>query len=72
MVITSLLRDELYKSGIVFNDPKDLKTKEILSESKIDVLKTIVDAETTLNGFAQYEDTIVKDKVSKESLILFK
>ena len=66
----AMARDELYKSGIVFNDPKDLKTKEILSESRIDVLKTIPDAETTLSGFAQYEDTIVKDKVSKESLIL--
>lgn len=66
----AMAKDELYKSGIVFNDPKDLKTKEILSESKLDVLKTIKDAVSTLSGFAQYEETIVKDKVSKESLIL--
>lgn len=66
----AMARDELYKSGIVFNDPKDLKTKEVLSESKIDVLKTIKDAEKTLSGFAQYEDTIKDSKTSKESIIL--
>ena len=66
----SMARDELYKSGIAYGSTKDLETKEVLSESKIDVLKTITDAESTLSGFAEYEDTIHSQKVSEKNLVL--
>ena len=66
----SMARDELYKSGIVYGSTKDLETKEVLSESKIDVLKTIINAKSTLSGFAEYEDTIVRKKVSEKNLVL--
>lgn len=66
----AMARDELYKSGIAFGDPKDLKTQQILTDSKLDVLKTIVGAETTLSGFAEFEDSIIKDRIKEEHLIL--
>ena len=65
----AMARDELYKSGIVFENPKDLKTKGILEESGLDVLKTVPDAEKDLSGFAEWEDTIVKERVDPLSLI---
>ena len=39
-----MAKEELYKSGIVFLNPKDLRTKNCLEESQLDVLKTIPDA----------------------------
>ena len=65
----AMARDELYKSGIVFENPKDLKTKGILEESSLDVLKTVPDAEKDLSGFAEFEDTIIKERVEPDSLI---
>ena len=65
----AMARDELYKSGIVFLNSKDLKTKSILEESNLDVLKTVPNADKNLSGFAEYEDTIIKEKVSPNSLI---
>ena len=65
----AMARDELYKSGIVFENPKDLKTRGILEESGLDVLKTVPDAEKDLSGFAEFEDTIIKERVEPDSLI---
>lgn len=65
----AMCRDELYKSGIVFENPKDLKTKSILGECSLDVLKTISDARKDLSGFAEFEDTIIHEKVDPDSLI---
>jgi hypothetical protein len=66
----AMARDELYKSGIAFGDPKDLKTQQVLTDSKLDVLKTISDAESTLSGFAEFEDSLIKDRIKEEYLIL--
>ena len=65
----AMARDELYKSGIVFENPKDLKTRGILEESGLDVLKTVPDAEKYLSGFAEWEDTIIKERVDPLSQI---
>ena len=51
----SMAKEELYKSGIVFLNPKDLRTKNCLEESQLDVLKTIPDAVKSLGGFAEFE-----------------
>lgn len=64
----AMARDELYKSGIVFENPKDLKTRGILEESGLDVLKTVPDAEKDLSGFAEWEDTIIKERVEPDCL----
>ena len=66
----AMARDELYKSGIVFENPKDLKTRGILEESGLDVLKTVPDAKKDLSGFAAYEDTIIKSSIEESSLIM--
>ena len=66
----AMARDELYKSGLAFNDPKDLKTQQVLSDSRLDVLKTVPDVEDTLSGFAEFEDSLIKDKISDEYLIM--
>ena len=62
----TMAKEELYKSGIVFQNPKDLKTQNCLTESQLDVLKTIPDAIKSLAGFAEFEkylhDNIVTQK----------
>ena len=46
----SMAKEELYKSGIVFENPRDLITRNCLEESQLDVLKTIPDAVKSLGG----------------------
>lgn len=62
-------KDELYKSGIAFENPKDLETKRVLTECKLDVLKTISDADKTMDGFAEFEASIHDNKIDAKHLI---
>jgi len=66
----AMARDELYKSGIVFLNKKDLETKSVLEESQLDVLGTIKNTSQSLSGFAQLEDSIHKQIVTKPNLIM--
>jgi|TARA_R110002073_G_scaffold331802_1_gene517011 hypothetical protein len=71
----SMAKEELYKSGIVFENPKDLKTRNCLEESQLDVLKTIPDAVKDLGGFAEYEKylhdgTVTESQLTMSSLIM--
>ena len=66
----SMARDELYKSGIVFLNKKDLETKKVLEESQLDVLRTIPNASQSLSGFAELEDSIHKEKIETPYLIV--
>jgi hypothetical protein len=66
----AMARDELYKSGIVFLNQRDLETKACLEESKLDVLKTIPDAPQSLAGFAEFEDSLHKEKIDEEYMII--
>jgi len=66
----SMAKEELYKSGIVFQNPRDLKTKSCLEESGLDVLKTIPDAEKDLSGFAKYEEYLHQETVTEAQLIM--
>ena len=59
-----MAKEELYKSGIVFQNPKDLKTKNCLEESQLDVLKTIPDAVKSLGGFAEFENVKIRGTLS--------
>lgn len=65
----AMSREELYKSGLAFLNTKDLLTKEVLTETKIDVLKTISGTDKTLSGFAEFEDSIHKNKIEPIHLV---
>ena len=56
-------------AGIFFSNPKDLETKDALSECKLDVLKTIPDAKQTLQGFAIFEKSLHSQLIDKEHLV---
>jgi len=64
-----MAREELYKSGLQFSDPKCLETLDVLKKCKLDVLRTNPNASKTLDGFAEFEDTIHKKKVDIEHLV---
>ena len=66
----SMAKEELYKSGIVFENPKDLKTRNCLEESQLDVLKTIPDAVKDLGGFAEYEKYLHDGTVTESQLTM--
>ena len=66
----SMAKEELYKSGIVFDNPKDLKTKNCLEESQLDVLKTIPDAVKDLGGFAKFAEYLHDGTVTESQLIM--
>jgi hypothetical protein len=66
----SMAKEELYKSGIVFENPKDLKTKNCLEESQLDVLGTIPDAVKSLGGFAEFEKYLTNNIVTESQLIM--
>jgi hypothetical protein len=66
----SMAKEELYKSGIVFLNPKDLKTKNCLQESQLDVLKTIPDAVKALGGFSEFEKYLHDNIVTESQLIV--
>ena len=65
----AMAKEELYKAGIFFSNPKDLETKDALSECKLDVLKTIPDAKQTLQGFAIFEKSLHSQLIDKEHLV---
>ena len=62
-------REELYKSCLQFDEPKALKTKAVLRDCKLDVLRTIPNAKISLDGFAEFEDSIHKEKILPKHLI---
>jgi len=64
----SMAKEELYKSGIVFENPKDLRTRNCLQESQLDVLKTIPDADKDLGGFAEFEKYLHNNTVTESQL----
>jgi len=66
----AMAKEELYKSGIVFQNPKDLKTKNCLEESQLDVLKTIPEAVQSLAGFAEFEKYLHNNIVTEKQLIM--
>ena len=66
----AMAKEELYKSGIIFQNPKDLKTKNCLEESQLDVLKTIPDAVKSLGGFAEFEKYLHDNIVTESQLII--
>jgi hypothetical protein len=66
----SMAKEELYKSGIVFLNPPDLRTKNCLEESQLDVLKTIPDAVKSLGGFAEFEKYLTNNVVTESQLIM--
>jgi hypothetical protein len=65
-----MAKEELYKSGIIFLNPPDLRTKNCLEESKLDVLKTIPDAVKSLGGFAEFEKYLTNNVVTESQLIM--
>ena len=65
----SMAKEELYKSGIVFLNPPDLRIKSCLEESQLDVLKTIPDAVQVLGGFAKFAEYLINNVVTESQLI---
>jgi len=66
----SMAKEELYKSGIVFENPPDLRIKSCLEESRLDVLKTIPDAVKDLGGFAEYGKYLTNNVVTESQIIM--
>lgn len=65
----SMLKEELYKSGIVYNDRDSLKVLDFLQKMKADVLGTNP-GNPTLGGFSEFQDTVLKNKLHKSSFLI--
>ena len=66
----AMAKEELYKSGIAFSDPKALKTKGCLEESRLDVLGTVPNAVKELGGFAEFEKYLHNGTVTESQIIM--
>ena len=65
----SMLKEELYKSGVVYRDKNSLKILEYLQKMKVDVLGTNPN-NPILGGFSEFQDTVLKEKLNNPEYLI--
>ena len=64
----TMAKEELFKSGVAFDDPDSLHIRDILIESGLDVLG-VHPGHPTMGAFSEFQDTILKKKTPEKNLI---
>lgn len=63
----SMLKEEVYKSGVVFQEPNSMKILKFLRNMRVDVLGTNPD-NPSLGGFSEFYQTLIENKYNLQDM----